>query len=204
MEQQTDHKQKSSLRQRAERAKEVRSKTLICVLENPDLLQNVCSIIRNIDALGIAKLYVIDGGKLKLPNTSMVNPLGRTWSALRQNPHWLSGSVGAVKWVYIKRFNNTQECATYLAKKNFHNVGTSPHIKGRKNLDLSQAKFTQKQVAIWFGNESIGLSNEAINQCKECIQIPMCGLVESLNLGSCSGIVLYEAMRQRLSYKNKV
>ena len=52
---------KSSLRKKADIAKTMRCCTLICVLENPKNFENVLAIIRNVDALGIEKLYVVDG-----------------------------------------------------------------------------------------------------------------------------------------------
>ena len=54
-------KPKSSLRIKADRAKKYRCKNLIVVLENPKTIENVASTLRNIDALGAEKLYVIDG-----------------------------------------------------------------------------------------------------------------------------------------------
>ena len=56
-----------TLRLKANRAKKFRCKNLIAVLENPKNLENIGSVVRNIDALGVQKLYVVDGYKL-LPN----------------------------------------------------------------------------------------------------------------------------------------
>ena len=36
-----------------------------------------------------------------------------------------------------------------------------------------------------------------------CINIPMFGMIESLNLGTSSGIVLYEVTKQRREYQSK-
>ena len=57
------------------------------------------------------------------------------------------------------------------------------------------------KLAVWFGNESRGLSDMAIENSKACINIPMYGIVESLNLGTTSGIVLYEITKQRREFK---
>ena len=65
------------------------------------------------------------------------------------------------------------------------------------------ADYTQPRLAIWFGNESRGISELAIEQSECCISIPMFGIIESLNLGTTSGIVLYEVTKQRRAYQEK-
>ena len=52
------------IRTKANKAKQFRCKNLIVVLENPKTIENLGSTIRNIDALGAEKLYVVDGYKL--------------------------------------------------------------------------------------------------------------------------------------------
>jgi tRNA (guanosine-2'-O-)-methyltransferase len=55
---------KSNLRIKADNAKKFRCKNLIVVLENPKTIENIGSTLRNVDALGAEKLYVVDGSKL--------------------------------------------------------------------------------------------------------------------------------------------
>ena len=98
---------KSSLRIKADRAKQYRCKNLIVVLENPKTIENVASTLRNIDALGAEKLYVIDGYKLLPPD----------WEEMRERNSLKKISVSASKWVYTKRFDNTQECINHLNNK---------------------------------------------------------------------------------------
>jgi tRNA (guanosine-2'-O-)-methyltransferase len=50
---------------------------------------------------------------------------------------------------------------------------------------------------VWFGNEGKGISKTALERSDLCINIPMFGIIESLNLGTSSGIVLYEITKQR-------
>jgi tRNA (guanosine-2'-O-)-methyltransferase len=59
------------------------------------------------------------------------------------------------------------------------------------------------KLAVWFGNESRGISNLAVQRSDMCISIPMFGMIESLNLGTTSGIVLYEITKQRRDYQSK-
>jgi tRNA (guanosine-2'-O-)-methyltransferase len=186
---------KSNLRIKADNAKKFRCKNLIAVLENPKTIENIGSVVRNIDALGVEKLYVIDGNKL-LPGT---------WEEMRDRNSLKKISVSAIKWSFVKTFKNTQDCINYLNKKNFISVVTSPHLKGKLNCILENGKYTQKRLAVWFGNESRGVSDMAVQNSNFCINIPMSGIIESLNLGTSTGIVLYEITKQRRNFlKSKV
>ena len=57
------------------------------------------------------------------------------------------------------------------------------------------------KLAVWFGNESIGVSDDAILNSDLCIQINMFGMIESMNLATCTGIVLHTITNQRRNYK---
>jgi len=48
------------------------------------------------------------------------------------------------------------------------------------------------------GAEGKGLGSETRKRCDKIVRIPMAGCVESLNVSVASGVMLYEAMRQRL------
>ena len=52
--------QKSSARRRADEVKPYRCKNLIAVLENPGDIRNIGTVIRNVNALGVEKAYIVD------------------------------------------------------------------------------------------------------------------------------------------------
>jgi tRNA (guanosine-2'-O-)-methyltransferase len=189
----TDGTPKSSLRQRAEAIKPYRCKNLIAVLENPTDIRNIGTVIRNVNALGVEKTYIVDS-RHALPDD---------WEDMRNRKSLSETSVSAVKWSFVKRFDSTDVCLDHLEKNRFVSIVTSPHIKGRKNFVLHEADYTQPRLAIWFGNESRGISDIAINRSECCISIPMFGIIESLNLGTTTGIVLYEVTKQRRDYQLK-
>lgn len=56
---------------------------------------------------------------------------------------------------------------------------------------------TQEELLSLIGNEGKGLTDEAADSADCLIRIPMCGKVESLNAAMASGILMYEAARQR-------
>ncbi|WP_308426762.1 TrmH family RNA methyltransferase, partial [Mesonia mobilis] len=109
----------------------------------------------------------------------------------------------AIKWSFVKTFSSTKECIEHLEKKRFTSIATSPHTKGKTNLYLQDGNYTQKRLAIWFGNEARGISDIAVESCKACVQIQMAGIIESMNLATSTGIVLYEITKQRREYQTK-
>ena len=185
---------KSSARKRADAIKGYRCKNLIAVIENPDEMRNIGTVIRNVNALGVEKTYVIDPRK----------SLPEDWQEMRGRKSLSKTSVSAIKWSFVKRFDSTEDCIAHLQKKGFISVVTSPHIKGRKNEILEEVDYTvYTKLAVWFGNEGSGISDLAVEHSEMCIGIPMFGMIESLNLGTCSGIVLYEITKQRRDYQNR-
>jgi tRNA (guanosine-2'-O-)-methyltransferase len=179
---------KPTLRARADKIKDFRCKNLIAVIEHPDDIRNIGTIIRNVNALGVEKAYVVTDRKL-LPDE---------WEEMRAKPKLNAISASAIKWSFVKTFKDTDICMDYLEKNGFVSVVTSPHIKGRKNVVLHEHDYTPyKKLAVWFGNEAQGISEPALKRSDLCINIPMYGIIESLNLGTSSGIVLYEITKQR-------
>lgn len=187
-------KQKSTIRQRADEVKDYQCKNLIAVIEEPNDIKNIGTVIRNVNALGVEKTYIIDSRKA-LPDD---------WEKMRERKSLSKTSVSAIKWSFVKRFDSTEECLEHLEKNRFTSVVTSPHVKGKENHILHETDYTQyTKLAVWFGNESRGISNLAVERSEFCVSIPMFGMIESLNLGTTSGIVLYEITKQRRAYQLK-
>ena len=186
--------QKSSARVRADEIKGYRCKNLIAVIEDPKDIKNIGTVIRNVNALGVEKTYIVDPKKA-LPDD---------WQKMRERSSLSKTSVSAVKWSFVKRFDNTEECLAHLEKNRFTSIVTSPHIKGKQNATLDAVDYTlPAKLAVWFGNESRGISDLAVEHAEMCVSIPMFGMIESLNLGTTSGIVLYEVTKQRRAYAQK-
>jgi tRNA (guanosine-2'-O-)-methyltransferase len=183
--------EKSSKRQRADAVKPYRCKYLIAVIENPKDIRNIGTIIRNVNALGVEKTYIVDPYK-KLPDD---------WQEMRDSVSLNTTSVSAIKWSFVKRFDSTEDCLAKLEEDGYTSIVTSPHVKGKENVILHEGEYIQSKLAVWFGNESSGISDLAVKRSKFCINIPMFGMIESLNLGTTSGIVLYEICKQRRAYR---
>ena len=188
-------KSKPTLRARADKVKDFRCKNLIAVIENPDDIRNIGTIIRNVNALGVEKAYVVTNQK-SLPDE---------WEEMRKKSKLSAISASAIKWSFVKKFKDTDSCMDHLEKNGFVSAVTSPHMKGHKNVILHEHNYTPyKKLAVWFGNEGIGISKTALERSALCINIPMYGIIESLNLGTSSGIVLYEITKQRREFQFKL
>ena len=76
---------KKSVRARAEEIKPFRCKHLIAVIENPTDIKNIGTVIRNVNALGVEKVYVVD------PRRSLPDD----WQELRERKSVSKTSVSA-------------------------------------------------------------------------------------------------------------
>ncbi|MCR9213579.1 MAG: RNA methyltransferase [Proteobacteria bacterium] len=187
-------KSKRAVRERADEIKPFRCKNLIAVIEDPTDIKNIGTVIRNANALGVEKVYVVD------PRGALPDD----WQEMRERKSISRSSVSAVKWTFVKRFDSTNDCLEHLEKKDFISVVTSPHVKGKTNVFLHEGNYKQHtKLAVWFGNEKRGISELAVKRCEMCIAIPMFGMIESLNLGTSSGIILYEITKQRREYQSQ-
>jgi tRNA (guanosine-2'-O-)-methyltransferase len=176
---------KSSARLRADEIKGYRCKNLIAVIEDPKDIRNIGTVIRNVNALGVEKAYIVDRR----------NSLPDNWQEMRERTSLSKTSASAIKWSFAKRFDSTQDCLNHLAKNNFVSFVTSPHVKGKKNAILDEVDYTiPPKLAIWFGNESRGISDLAIEpgQAQESIR----GGVFATSL-----VLMAALLRLELSYR---
>lgn len=187
-------KSKSSVRDRADAIRSFRCKNLIAVIESPSDIRNIGTVIRNANALGVEKVYIVD------PR----GDLPEDWQDMRSRKSLSQTSVSAVKWTFVKRFDSSDACLDHLEKQGFVSIVTSPHVKGKASVYLHEGDYKQHtKLAVWFGNEKRGISDLAVARSEMCIAIPMFGMIESLNLGTSSGIVLYEVTKQRREYQSQ-
>ncbi len=101
-------------------------------------------------------------------------------------------SCGAVEHMKIARVNNISECINKLKEKGIWICGTS--------IDAEKYYFNQDltgPIGIVIGNEGKGISNLVEKNCDFLVKIPMMGKVTSLNASVSTGIIIYEALKQR-------
>jgi len=99
----------------------------------------------------------------------------------------------ADKWLEIHEHASTAACLAGLREAGFR-IAVTCLAEGA--VDHTAMDYT-KPTAIVFGNESDGVSAEALALADVRLRIPMFGMAQSLNLSVSAGIILYEAVRQR-------
>lgn len=147
-----------------------RTRYLTIVLENVSQSHNASAILRTCDILGIQDIHVVESS--------------RTFTADNEI------AKGASKWIDVHHYENIKECAAQLKKNGYILVATTPHERGHT---LPELPITRK-IALMFGTESVGLSQEALALADEFVTIPMYGFTESFNISVSVAICLYDLM----------
>lgn len=152
-----------------------RQPDLTLVIENIHDPHNVSAMLRSADAVGVKEVQLVYTVE-KFPR------LGK------------KSSASATKWVERRKFGTIKECYDQLHKEGFKIYAT--HL-GKDSKSLYSMNLTRK-IALVFGNEHHGVSDEAAELADGNFQIPMVGMIQSLNVSVACAVTLYEAMRQRV------
>ena len=158
-----------------ERVLHWRQPDLTVVMENIHDPHNVSAMLRTCDAAGVMEVQLV------YTDTEFPD-IGK------------KSSASAKKWVERKRFKSIVECYSNLKKDGFMVYATRI---GEESKTPYQLDFKRK-AALVFGNEHRGVSDEAANLADGLVQIPMFGMIESLNVSVACAVLLYEAVRQRM------
>ncbi|MCS7051397.1 MAG: RNA methyltransferase, partial [Thermomicrobium sp.] len=153
-----------------------RQPDLTVVLENVHDPHNVSAVLRSCDAVGVLTVHLV----------YTVEPFPQ----LSEN---VSGS--ALKWLDLVFHPSIAECYRTLREQGFTIYATDLRDPSR-SLDLYDLDLTAP-VALVFGNEQRGVSDEAVMLADGNFVIPMMGMVRSLNISVACAVSLYEALRQR-------
>lgn len=101
-------------------------------------------------------------------------------------------SAGAASWIPVARVGNLATEMTALKKQGIWFFGADMNGTSAQQTDLTGA------VGIIIGSEGFGLSAPVRAQCDGIISLPMFGRINSLNASVAAGILMYEAVRQRM------
>jgi tRNA (guanosine-2'-O-)-methyltransferase len=152
-----------------------RQNNLTVVLENVFDPHNISAVMRSCDAVGIMEIYVL--------NTKI--PLHTKWGE--------RSSSSAHKWLTVHQHTDIAECLLELKKK-YEKIFTT-HLSSDA-VSLYEVDLTEN-VALVFGNEHDGVSEELRNLCDGNFIIPQVGMIRSLNISVACAVTLYEAFRQK-------
>lgn len=151
---------------------EWRTRFVTVVLENIFQPHNASAVLRSCDIFGVQDISIIEG----------------------KNPFTVTSGVamGASKWLDMHRYVDTVDCINSLKKDGYRIIATVP---GEDATPLPQLKTDQK-MALLFGAEYTGLSQEAIEHADEKLVIPMFGFTESFNISVSVALCLQHIMTQ--------
>ena len=152
-----------------------RQPDLTVVLENVFDPHNISAVMRTCDAVGIQDIYIL--------NTKI--PRHKKWGA--------KSSSSAANWLTIHQFENVSECFSSL--RNSYSTILTTHL-GDDSISLHEIDFT-KSIALVFGNEHSGVSDEIRSLADGNFIIPQVGIIRSLNISVACAVSLYEAYRQK-------
>lgn len=154
-----------------------RQPDLTVVLENVHDPHNISAVMRTCDAVGIQDVYILNN------QIAMHKKFGK------------KSSASAAGWLSIHQFDNTEVCVQALKQKGYKLYAThlGEQAKSLYELDLTEP------VALIFGNEHSGVTEECLKHCDGNFIIPQVGMVQSLNISVACAVTLYEAHRQRLN-----
>ncbi|MGB0894278.1 MAG: tRNA (guanosine(18)-2'-O)-methyltransferase TrmH [Parashewanella sp.] len=150
-----------------------RQPDLTLCLDQVHKKNNIAAVVRTADAVGIHEVHAV------WPDVDM-----------RVSGNTASGSQ---QWVNTVKHHQLDTALKHFKQQNMQIVVTNFSDDA---VDFRDIDYT-KPTAIFVGHERDGVSKEAIAQADHQVIIPMVGMVQSLNVSVATGLVLFEAQRQR-------
>ena len=156
----------------------MRTRYMTILAENTFHPQNAAALIRHCEAFGLQQMHTVETFCRFNPSAAIVR--------------------GTDRWVDIRRHGSTAEALAALRAEGYRIVATTPHREDTtpESFDVGRGRF-----ALVFGTEHAGISEEVLAAADEFLRIPMCGMVESLNVSASAAILIYmlsERMRRQV------
>lgn len=149
-----------------------RTRYITVVLEDIYQPHNASAVLRTCDCFGIQDVHIIENR-----NKYQINP---------------DVALGSNQWLSLFKYNtpgnNTVSTLEKLRTEGYRIVATTPHSN---DTELQNFNLDKGKVALLFGTELRGLSEEAINNSDEFLKIPMYGFTESFNISVSAAIILH-------------
>lgn len=149
---------------------------LVLILDNVRSALNVGSSFRTADAFALEKIYLC-GITARPPHREILK------TAL--------GATESVEWEYKE---NPADAVRDLQTAGFRILAVE---QTEGSTSLEQFAWTDEQpIALVFGNEVQGVSEEVLDQVDGALEVPQFGTKHSLNISVCLGLVVWELFRQ--------
>ncbi len=147
---------------------------LIMVLDNVTDVRNLGAIARTCACAGAHALVIGTRGSAPV------------------NGDAIRTSAGALHTLPVCKVENMQQALQLMRDSGLQVVAATEHAE----LIYTRADMTLP-TAILMGNEEKGIYEGNLRLASQQVRIPMCGVIESLNVSVAAGVMLYEAVRQR-------
>lgn len=149
-----------------------RTDHLRIVLENVYQAHNASAVLRSCDCFGIQNVHFIENrNRLRISDDV---------------------AMGSSNWLTIERHNqkenNTADALRHLKSLGYRIVATTPH----KNDFTIDTLPVDNKMALVFGTEIDGISQDVFDMADEFVRIPMYGFTESFNVSVCAALCMYE------------
>ena len=158
------------------RALDMRTEYITVMTENMFHAQNASAIVRHCEAFGVQNIHTVEELCPFLPTLNI--------------------ALGTERWIDINRHATTADAVKALREQGYRIIATTPHHRSctPETFDVKRGKF-----ALVFGTEKTGVSEDILKEADEYLQIPMCGMVDSLNVSASAAILIYMlSQRMRL------
>ena len=136
------------------------------VLEDIYQPHNASACLRSCDCLGVQDIHVVERRNEYRPNNEI--------------------SMGSAKWLTMHRYHQTGSCIDSVKKRGYRLIATTPNADGYDLLTLP----LDQPVAIMFGTEEQGLSQEALEAADATLRLPMYGFTQSYNISIAVALTL--------------
>jgi len=150
---------------------------LLLILDRVTDVRNFGSIARNAECMGVHAIVIPSRGGAQI------------------NADAVKTSAGALHLVPVCREPNLKDTIDFLKNSGFQIIACTE--KTEQNI-TDAALDMVGPTAIVMGSEEDGISPEYLKRADARVRIPLMGQIGSLNVSVATGIILYEAMRQRL------
>jgi len=148
---------------------------LVLILDGITDVRNFGAIARTAECAGVHAIVVPVKGSAQI------------------NPDAIKTSAGALFKIPVCRQENLLKTTKFLQESGLQVVACT-----EKTNDYLYVPDYKVPIAIVLGSEEDGISNEIIRSADYLAKIPMFGEIHSLNVSVSAGVILYEAVRQRI------
>ncbi len=151
------------------------------ILDSVRSCYNVGAIFRTADAVGVQKIFLTG---------FTPTPIDRFGREVEKIAKTALGAHNGIVWEYSEYI---EDVVTQLQHDDVQVLALEQTQKAHSLYDY---EVPEAEIALVVGNENVGVSKQILNSVHMCVELPMYGKKESLNVSVSTGVALYELRRQ--------